>query len=84
MKVLSFTEARKKLKSVFDRVYEDHESCIVSRKDDRSVVILSLDDYNSLIETNYLLSSPKNAERLLSSLEKARAGRTLKKELIED
>lgn len=84
MEVISFTEARNKLKSVFDRVYEDHEPYIVSRKDKRSVVILSLEDYNSLVETDYLLSSPKNAERLLSSLKKIRTGKTFEKELIEE
>ena len=84
MEVISFTEARNKLKSVFDRVYEDHEPYIVSRKDKRSVVILSLEDYNSLVETDYLLSRPKNAERLLSSLKKIRTGKAFEKELIEE
>ena len=69
MQVVNFTEARNNLKSLFDLVYEDSEEVIVNRKNGENVVIISLESYNAMKETNYLLSSPKNRERLLNSLE---------------
>jgi len=83
MQVISMTEARNNLKAVFDIVYRDHEEVIIHRKGRENVVMISMDEYNSMKETNYLLSSPKNKERLLSSLKNAREGNTKEKELIE-
>ena len=57
---------------------------IITRKNNENVVVISLVDYNSLMETDYLLSSEKNAKRLLSSLEEARSGKGFEKELIEE
>ena len=84
MQVVNFTEARNNLKSLFDIVYNDSEEVIVNRKNGENVVIISLDAYNAMKETDYLLSSPKNRERLLGSLEKARAGKVSKRELIDE
>jgi len=83
MQVISLTEARNNLKSVFDSVYLDHEEVVIHRKGRENVVVISMDEYNSMKETNYLLSSPKNKERLLSSLQHAKEGKTFEKELIE-
>ena len=83
MQVVSLTEARNNLKSVFDSVYIDHEEVIIHRKGRENVVMISMDEYNSLKETKYLLSSPKNKERLLSSLKHSREGKVKEKELIE-
>ena len=83
MQVVNFTEARNNLKSLFDTVYNDSEEIIVNRKNGENVVIISLDSYNAMKETDYLLSSPKNRERLLSSLANARAGNVTQKKLIE-
>jgi len=83
MQVVNFTEARNNLKSLFDSVYEDSEEVIVNRKNGENVVIISLDSYNAMKETNYLLSSPKNRERLLNSLASARAGKVTPRELVE-
>jgi len=83
MQVVSLTEARNNLKSVFDSVYLDHEEVVIHRKGRENVVVISMDEYNSMKETNYLLSSPKNKERLLSSLKHAKEGKTFEKELIE-
>ena len=66
-----------------DKVYHDHEPLIVTRKNNENVVLISLDDYNSLTETQYLLSSSNNADHLMNSLQSARAGKSFKKELIE-
>jgi antitoxin YefM len=83
MQVVSLTEARTNLKAVFDSVYIDHEEVIIHRKGRENVVMISMDEYNSMKETSYLLSSPKNKERLLSSLKHAREGKVKEKELIE-
>ena len=83
MQVVNFTEARNNLKSLFDSVFADNEEVIVNRKNGENVVIISLDAYNAMKETSYLLSSPKNKEHLLNSLANARAGKVEPKELTE-
>jgi antitoxin YefM len=83
MNAINFSELRKKLKDYLDQVYHDHEPLIVTRKNNQNIVLLSVDDYNSMVETNYLLSNPLNSKRLLKSLEKSRGGKAFKKELIE-
>jgi len=83
MQVVNFTEARNNLKLLCDTVYADSEEIIVNRKNGENVVIISLDSYNSLQETAYLLASPKNKERLLSSLSDARAGKATQRTLAE-
>jgi len=84
MQVVNFTEARNNLKSLFDSVYLDSEEVIVNRKNGENVVIISLESYNAMKETDYLLSSPKNRERLLNSLANARAGRVTQRELFDE
>ncbi len=84
MNAINYTELRKRLKTYFDQVYNDNEPLIITRKNNQNVVLMSINDYNSLIETSYLLSNEANSRRLLSSLEKARKGDILPKELIEE
>ena len=84
MQALSYSEVRKNLKKYLDDVFHNHDPLIITRKNNENVVVISLDDYNSLMETDYLLSSEKNAKRLLSSLEQARSGKGFEKELIEE
>jgi len=83
MQVVSLTEARNNLKSVFDSVYINHEEVIIHRKGHENVVMISMDEYNSMKETNYLLSSPKNKENLLASLKQLREGKGLERDLLE-
>lgn len=64
MEAISYTKARKNLATVMDEVCENHEQIIITRQKQKSVVMISLEDYNSLEETAYLLKSPKNAQRL--------------------
>ena len=84
MQVLSLTEARNNLKAVFDSVYLDNDEVVIHRKGHENVVVISFDEYNSMKETNYLLSSPNNKKVLLRSLADAREGKVFEKELIEE
>lgn len=67
-----------------DQVCEDHDPLIITRKNNQNVVLLSLDDYNSILETQYLLSTKANTEHLINSLADAKAGKVFEKELIEE
>ena len=83
MQVVNFSEARNNLKALCDLACRNSEEIVINRKNGENVVILSLEDYNALQETAYLLKSPKNRERLLNSLAHARAGKVMQKELME-
>ena len=83
MRVISYTAARNNLASTMKQVCEDHAPVIVTRKKNESVIMMSLDDYESLNETVYLMRSPKNAGRLLDSIRELDAGMGTEKELIE-
>jgi antitoxin YefM len=75
MKTVSYTKARNELARTMQEVIDDHAPVIITRQDKDSVVMLSLADYESMVETNYLLQSPANARRLLKSIDQADAGR---------
>jgi antitoxin YefM len=81
MNILTFSEARAGLKAVMDDVCTDHSPTVITRQSGESVVMLSLADFNSIEETLYLLSSPKNASRLLASFEQLKAGKVRIREL---
>ncbi|GMQ29296.1 type II toxin-antitoxin system Phd/YefM family antitoxin [Algoriphagus confluentis] len=83
MKVVNYTDLRVNLKKWFDLVVDDLEEVIIKRKDNRDLVLISLDEYNALKETSYLLSG-KNREVLMKSLEEAKAGKVVEKPLIEE
>ena len=74
MDAISYSSARANLASTMDRVCEDHEALIITRNGQQSVVILSLEDFNALEETAYLLRSPANAKRLIGAIEQLNAG----------
>ena len=80
MSTISYTAARENLAATMDQVCDDHEPVIITRQKQRSVVILSLDDYKALEETSYLMRSPANARRLLAATKQlaARRGKTRK------
>jgi antitoxin YefM len=82
MKVINYTDLRLNLKKWLDLVVDDVEELIVRRKDQKDLVIISLEEYNSLKETNYLLSG-KNREILLKSIEEANAGKKEYKKLTD-
>ncbi len=81
---ITYTEAREKLAATMDRVCEDHTPMIITRRGAKPVVMMSLDDYNSIAETEYLLKSPANAERLRQSLKESERGRAVGRDLIEE
>jgi len=83
MQVVNINEAQKSFKDIFKSVYLDNEEVIVNRKGRENVVIIPFSEYNSIKETNYLLSSKNNRDRLLNSLKDARGGKVFEKELIE-
>lgn len=74
MDVLTYSKARSNLAKTMDKVCDDHSPMIITRKNQRSVVMISLEDYQALEETAYLLRSPKNAQRLLESIAEFQTG----------
>ena len=68
MKIVTFSEARNKLKDVLDRVVDDADYTIITRRDADDAVVMSLDYFNSLLETVHLLKSPANAAHLERSI----------------
>jgi antitoxin YefM len=83
MDVLPYSQARSNLAKTMDKVCDDHTPVIITRKNQRSVVMISLEDYESLEETAYLLRSPRNARRLLESIAELESGGGAGRELIE-
>jgi antitoxin YefM len=74
MNVLTYTEVRASFKKAMDDVCLYHEPTVITRQRGEHVVMLSLEDFNSMQETIYLLSSPKNAQRLMESIAQIKAG----------
>ena len=83
MDAITYSSARANLASTMDRVCNDHEPLIITRNGEKAVVMLSLEDYKALEETAYLLRSPANARRLLSSMAQLNAGKGTPRELAE-
>ena len=83
MKALSYTALRNTLAKTMEKVCNDHEPIIITRKSEGAVVMLSLEDYESLEETTYLLRSPKNLKRLVESIAQLERGKGQEKELLE-
>ncbi|MCV2886093.1 type II toxin-antitoxin system prevent-host-death family antitoxin [Aestuariibacter sp. AA17] len=84
MKIVSFTEARNGLKAVLDNVINDADTTIITRRDSEDAVVMSLDYYNSLMETVHLLRSPANAEHVNRSIAQFKASKTTQRELIDE
>ncbi len=80
----NFTEFRTSLKGFLDSVENDKEILIIKRKTGKGAVMISLDEYNSIMETLHLLSSQKNATRLYESIEQMKSGKSSQKQLIEE
>jgi antitoxin YefM len=82
METTTYSNFRARLKQKLDRITSNHDLLIVNRKGDRKdVVVMSLDDYNSLQETLFLLSSKNNAKRLFESIDQLKKRKIVKKKL---
>jgi antitoxin YefM len=83
MDAITYTAARQNLAKTMERVCRDHTPVIVTRKSENSVVIMSLEDYEALEETAYLLRSPKNTRRLIESISQLKNGQGTERKLME-
>lgn len=83
MEIISYSETRANLKAVLDRVVNDCVPIAISRQRGKPVVMISLDDWNAMQETMYLLSTPSNARRLMESVAQLNAGSGMARELVE-
>lgn len=83
MKTMSYTESRARYAEVLDSVTDDREEVVITRSGHEPVVMVSLEDYESLRETAYLMRSPANARRLLDAMERLESGTGQAHELIE-
>ncbi|MCX0270440.1 type II toxin-antitoxin system prevent-host-death family antitoxin [Nocardia zapadnayensis] len=83
MRTMSYSESRKNYAEVLNSVVDDREEVVITRAGHEPVVMVSLDDYESLRETAYLLRSPANARRLLSAIERLEEGEGTVRDLVE-
>lgn len=84
MLITSVSDFRKDIKSYLDKVAKNFETLIINRGKDSGIVVMSLEEYNSLMATNYELSSRTNEQRLDSAIEKLKNGKSFSKNLIEE
>ena len=83
MQVVNYTDLRENLKKWMDSVVDNVQEIIIKRKNNKDLVLISLDEYNSLKETSYLLSG-KNRDVLIQSIKEAEKGETTEHNLIEE
>jgi len=83
MKTISYTMARENLAATMDRVCDDHDAVVITRNRDQSVVMISMEDYQSLEETAYLLRVPANARRLQAAIDSLEAGHGTARDLVD-
>ena len=83
MRVVNFSEARNSLKSLIDQVTDDADYTVIARRDAPDAVVMSLDTFNSLMETVHLLKSPANAAHLARSIDQYRQGKIVQQELTD-
>ncbi|MBU1713407.1 MAG: type II toxin-antitoxin system prevent-host-death family antitoxin [Proteobacteria bacterium] len=83
MEAITYTSARQNLAKTMEKVCRDHAPVIITRNSENSVVIMSLEDYEALEETAYLLRSSKNTSRLMESITQLENGKGTEKELVD-
>jgi antitoxin YefM len=82
MKIVTYSEARSSLKSVLDQVHDDADVMVISRRDGADAVVMSLDHYQSIMETMHLLATPANAAHLAKSIAQHKAGKAVRRSLV--
>ena len=80
----NYTEFRTGLKNFLDNVEFNNETLIIKRGSGKGTVLISLDEYNSIMETLHLLSSKKNAKRLFESIDQMKTGKKAQRKLLEE
>lgn len=83
MDIITYTSARGNLAKTMEKVCDDHSPVVITRKTAQPVVMMSLEDFEALEETAYLLRSPKSARRLLESIAELEAGKGSERELVD-
>jgi antitoxin YefM len=83
MRVVSYSEARSSLKAVLDAVNDDQDVTIINRRGGADAVVMSLDHYQSVMETLHLLSSPANAAKLAKAIGQDKAGQASPRTLLQ-
>ncbi len=83
MRVINFSDARNQFKQVIDQVVEDADFTVISRRDAQDAVVMSLDTFNSLMETLHLMKTPANARRLEKSIAQYRKGQVKARDLSD-
>jgi antitoxin YefM len=83
MRVINFSDARNQLKQIIDQVVDDADFTVIARRDAQDAVVMSLDTFNSLMETLHLMESPSNAKDLEKSITQRRKGQKKIKGLVD-
>ena len=84
MDAITYTDLRQNMKTYMDKVVQNSDPLIITRKNKENVVLISIAEYNSLLETNYLLSNRANAEHLKKSIAQHKAGKVKTRKLSGD
>ena len=84
MDSMSYSEFRSHLAGTLDKVNDDHVPMLITRRNGKPAVVISLEDFKSYEETAYLMASPENAQRLNEAIAEVEAGKTISKDLIEE
>jgi antitoxin YefM len=83
MQAITYSWARNNLAQSIDQVCDNHEAIVITKKNDRAAVLMSLEDYQALEETAYLLRSPTNAKRLIDAINQLDSGLAQERTLVE-
>ncbi len=84
MRVINFSEARNNLKTILDQVIEDADYTVITRRDSEDAVVMSLETFNSYMETVHLLKTPANAAHIAKSIKQYKKGKIKERNLIDD
>lgn len=83
MRTVHFSDARNNLKSVIDQAIDDHDAVLITRRDAPNAVIMSQAQYESWVETMYLLSNPANVSRIMEGIQQHRRGEAIERKLMD-